>query len=315
MANTKIKVLISSRSFGKTCSEGIDILKNAGLEPVLNTTGKKLNEDELLKMIDGVVGIIAGTEKITKKVISEADSLKVISRYGVGIDNVDLDTAYQKGVLVFNTPDAPTDAVAELTLSLILNLLRKICTSDSEIRKDSWKPQLGNLLSDKTVGILGLGKIGKKVVQLLDPFNAEFLAYEQKPDKEFISKYNIDVVSLETLLTKSDVITIHLPSTEETHHIIGKEEFSKMKNTAVLINTARGNLIDEVSLYNSLKNRKIAGAGLDVFENEPYSGKLKELNNTILTPHIGSSTVETRKNMDVESVKNLIKGLKEAGVL
>jgi len=266
-------------------------------------------------MADGAVGIIAGTEKITKKVISEVDSLKVISRYGVGMDNVDLDTAYQKGVLVFNTPDAPTDAVAELTLSLILNLLRKICTSDSEIRKDSWKPQLGTLLSNKTVGILGLGKIGKKVVQLLSPFNAEFLVYEQKPDEEYVSKYNIDVVSLETLLAKSDVITIHLPSTEETYHIIGKEEFSKMKKTAVLINTARGNLIDEVSLYNSLKNGVIAGAGLDVFENEPYSGKLKELDNTILTPHIGSSTVETRKNMDIESVNNLINGLKEAGVL
>ena len=180
MTNNKIRVLISSKSFGKTGSEGIDILKNAGLEPVLNTTGKKLNEDELLKMADGAVGIIAGTEKITKKIISEAYSLKVISRYGVGMDNVDLATAYQKGVLVFNTPDAPTDAVAELTLSLILNLLRKICASDSEIRKDSWKPQLGNLLSNKTVGMLGLGKIGKKVVQLLFPFNAEFLVYEQK---------------------------------------------------------------------------------------------------------------------------------------
>jgi D-3-phosphoglycerate dehydrogenase len=315
MENNKIKVLISSKSFGKTGSEGIGILKNAGLELVINTTGKKLNEDEFLKMADGVVGIIAGTEKITQKVISETDSLKVISRYGVGMDNVDLDTAYKKGVLVYNTPDAPTDAVAELTLSLILNLLRKISVSDNNIRKNTWKPALGNLLSDKTVGILGLGKIGKKVVQLLEPFNVEFLAYELKPDKSFTSKYKIKVVSLEEVLSNSDIITIHLPSTKETKHIIDSDAFSKMKQNTILINTARGDLIEEEALYKSLKNKKIAGAGLDVFENEPYSGKLKELDNTILTPHIGSSTVETRKNMDVESVNNLIKGLKEAGVL
>jgi D-3-phosphoglycerate dehydrogenase len=297
MENNKIKVLISSKSFGKTGSEGIGILKNAGLELVINTTGKKLNEDEFLKMADGVVGIIAGTG------------------YGVGMDNVDLDTAYKKGVLVYNTPDAPTDAVAELTLSLILNLLRKISVSDNNIRKNTWKPALGNLLSDKTVGILGLGKIGKKVVQLLEPFNVEFLAYELKPDKSFTSKYKIKVVSLEEVLSNSDIITIHLPSTKETKHIIDSDAFSKMKQNTILINTARGDLIEEEALYESLKNKKIAGAGLDVFENEPYSGKLKELDNTILTPHIGSSTVETRKTMDVESVNNLIKGLKEAGVL
>lgn len=315
MENNKIKILISSKSFGKTGSEGIGILKNAGLEPVINTTGKKLNEDEFLKMADGVVGIIAGTEKITQKVISETDSLKVISRYGVGMDNVDLDTAYKKGVLVYNTPDAPTDAVAELTLSLILNLLRKISVLDSNIRKNTWKPALGNLLSDKIVGILGLGKIGKKVVQLLEPFNVEFLAYELKPDKSFTSKYKIKVVSLEEVLSNSDIITIHLPSTKESKHVIDSDAFSKMKQNTILINTARGDLIEEEALYKSLKNKKIAGAGLDVFENEPYSGKLKELDNTILTPHIGSSTVETRKTMDVESVNNLIKGLKEAGVL
>jgi len=315
MENNKIKILISSKSFGKTGDEGIGILKNAGIEPVVNTTDKKLNEDELLEMADGAVGIIAGTEKISGKVITGVDSLKVISRYGVGIDNVDLEAAYKKGVTVFNTPDAPTDAVAELTLSLILNLLRKISVSDSGIRKNSWKPMLGNLLSGKTVGILGLGKIGKKAVRLLEPFNVNFLAYELKPDESFTKKYNIKIVPIDTILAESDVISIHLPSTEETRHIINSDAFSKMKKTAILINTARGDLVEEKALYESLKDNKIAGAGLDVFENEPYSGKLKELDNTILTPHIGSSTVETRRTMDVESVNNLIKGLKEAGVL
>ena len=174
---------------------------------------------------------------------------------------------------------------------------------------------LGNLLSGKTVGLLGLGKIGKKVVGLLEPFNVNFLAYELKPDESFTKRYNIKIVPLDTLLAESDVISIHLPSTKETRHIINSDAFSKMKKTAILINTARGDLVEEKALYDSLKNNKIAGAGLDVFENEPYSGKLKELDNTILTPHIGSSTVETRRTMDVESVNNLIKGLKEAGVL
>jgi len=310
-----MKVLISSRSFGKIDSGAVELLKNQGLEPILNPLGKKLNEEEIIDLLDDSVGIIAGTEKITEKILSYNDKLKVISRYGIGLDNIDLKAAQEKNILVFNTPETPKLAVAELTLSLILNLLKKIVKVDKNAKNNEWKPELGNLLSGKTIGIVGLGRIGKQLVEFLQPFNLKILIYETKPDKDFIKKYRIDLVSLETLMVKSDIITLHVSYNQETHHIIGKKELDNMKTSAILINTARGGLIDEDLLYNYLKEGKIAGAAIDVFENEPDTGKLKELENVIITPHIGTYTIETRKNMEIEAANNLINGLKKVKII
>jgi len=310
-----MKILASSRSFGKIDSGAIKLLKDNGLEPILNIHGRKLNEEELLNLLDDVVGIIAGTEKITGKIISNANQLKVISRYGVGMDNVDLKTAHRKRVLVYNTPEAPTVAVAELTLSLILNLLKKISKVDRKIRDNLWKPEIGNLLSGKTIGIVGLGRIGKKLVQFLEPFGVKLLVYEINPDTNFVSDHKIDLVPLKTLISKGDIISLHIPLTKQTRHIIGKKELRTMKENAILINTARGGLIDEEALNNSLRDNEIAGAAVDAFEEEPYTGKLKRLDNVILTPHIGTYTVETRKQMEIEAVNNLIHGLKEVKIL
>jgi D-3-phosphoglycerate dehydrogenase len=311
-----MKVVISSRSFGKINSDAINLLKKQGLEPVLNPLGRKLSEEEILNLIDNnVVGIIAGTENITKKVITQASSLKVISRYGVGMENIDLEAANQKGVLVYNTPDTPATAVSELTLSLILNLLRKISKLDRNIKNNDWKAEMGNLLAGKTVGILGLGRIGKKLVRLLEPFNTNIFVYEAKPDNEFIKKHNITISTLDEILTKCDIITIHLPLTPETKHIIGEKELSRMKENAILINTARGELLDENALYNVLKDNIIRGAAIDAFKEEPYQGRLIELDNVILTPHIGTATIETRKDMEIEASSKLIDGLKEKKIL
>lgn len=310
-----MKILISSRSFGDINSGAIELLKKEGLEPVLNPYGKKLNENEILDLLDDAVGIIAGTEKITEKIISHNNHLRVISRYGIGLDNVDLKAAEKKKVLVFNTPETPKIAVAELTMSLILNLLKKIGIVDKNVKQGVWKPEIGSLLSGKTIGIIGLGRIGKQLVKFLEPFNLKILVYETNPDKKFVLVHKIDLVSLDVLISKSDIITLHIPINEQTKHIISKKELIKMKENAILINTARGGLIDEEALYTCLKERKIAGAAIDVFENEPNVGKLKKLDNIILTPHIGTYTVETRKYMEVEAAKNLIKGLKEAKVL
>jgi D-3-phosphoglycerate dehydrogenase len=310
-----MKVLISSRSFGKIDSAAIELLKNEGLEPVLNPYGRKMNEQEILDLLDDAVGIIAGTENITEKIISHSNRLKVISRYGIGLDNIDLKAAEQRKILVFNTPETPKIAVAELTLSLMLSLLKKIVNVDKNTKNDLWKPEIGSLLSGKTIGIIGLGRIGKQLVEFLLPFDLKILAYETNPDKKFIKRYNIDLVPLETLISKSDIITLHIPYNEQTHHIIGEKELTKMKKNAILINTARGGLIDEELLYNFLRDRKIAGAAIDVFEEEPNTGKLKELDNVILTPHIGTYTIETRKYMEIEAAENLINGLKRAKVL
>jgi len=315
MTNNMLKVLISSRSFGKIDSGAMKLLDRAGLKSDLNPYGRKLEENELIQLLDDAVGVIAGTEKITEKVLSNAEKLKVISRYGVGMDNVDLNTANQKGILVFNTPETPSIAVAELTITLILNLLKKTNKHDQKVKQNQWKPEIGNLLSEKTIGIIGLGRIGKKLVQMLKGFNVKIIAYDIKPDGEFIQNNNIETTTLNTLLQKSDIITLHLPITEETKNILGEKQLQMIKPHAIIINTARGGLIDENTLYNMLKNKKIAGAAMDAFEQEPYTGKLKELDNVILTPHIGTFTVETRKNMEIEAANNLINGLKKVGVL
>lgn len=316
MSNDKMKVVISSRSFGKVNLDAINLLKNAGLKPVINPYGRKLNENEILSLIDNdVVGIIAGTENITKNVMTKATSLKAISRYGIGLENIDIETANQKGILIYNTPETPAIAVAELSLSMILNLLRKIGKLDKEIKANIWKCEMGHLLTGKNVGIIGLGRIGKKLVEFLQPFNVNIFAFEIKPDKDFIIKHKINLVALDELLIKSDIITLHLPSTEKTKQIIGEKEISKMKESTIIINTARGNLIDENALYNALKNGKIAGAALDAFIEEPYKGKLIELNNIILTPHIGTATIETRLAMEKEASNKLIIGLKELNII
>ena len=303
------KVLISSKTFGKNDQTSIKILKEAGYTPVLNPYNRRLEFDEFAELIEDVVGLIAGTEKITENLLQKAKSLKVISRYGTGLDNIDLEATKRREIIVCNTPNAPTQAVAELTLGLILNLCRRIGEVDRNIRLGKWNPILGRLLLDKTLGIIGLGRIGKTLVKLVQPFELKIIAYEPYPDNEFISSYGIKLVSLEKVLSESDFISLHVPLTEETYHLIGKKELLLMKIDAVIINTARGNLIDEEALIEALEKGSVAGAALDVFEDEPYYGKLKDFVNVILTPHIGTYAKETRIRMEIEAVENLVNAL------
>ena len=309
-----MKVLISSRSFGKINSEPIDALIDAGFEVVVNPYNKKLDEGELIELIGDAVGLIAGTEQITENMLNHAKALKVISRYGVGMDNIDLDAAKNKGIEVYNTPNAPAKAVAELALTLILNLMRRIPESSQSMKDGIWQPQMGHSLYGKTLGIIGLGRIGKELVKLVQPFNVDIFAYEKYPDNDFITTQNIKLGSLEDVLSQSDVVSIHLPLMKETRNIIGAKELSLMKHNSMLINTARGGLIDENALVSALKEGDIAGASLDAFENEPYIGELSNLDNVLLTPHIGTYTEETRIIMEMETVENLINALSGVAV-
>jgi len=307
-----MKVLISSRSFGNADSVAIKKLKEIGLQPIFNPYGRKPTEDEIIKLIDEkVVGIIAGTEKITSKVIESASSLKVISRYGVGLDNVDLKYAEGKGIVVKCTPDAPTQAVAELALGLILNLLRKINFMDKSIKSNNWNSLMGNLLNEKNVGIIGLGRIGKRLVELIEPFHVNILVCEPTPDMKFVKKHHIKLVTFSELISESDIISFHCPISNETRKMIGRNEISKMKKSVLIINTSRGGLIEEEALVEALENKKIGGVAIDAFEKEPYSGKLIAFDNVILTPHIGSLTKETREKMELEAVDNTINALRE----
>lgn len=304
------KIFISTTSFAKYDKGPIRILEKKGLDVALNPHGRKLKSEEVAHFLCNVIGLIAGTEILNRDVLSSSRSLKVISRCGVGMDNVDLKAAEESGIKVFNTPDAPTLAVAELTIGLIFTLLRRIVEADHSIREGKWQKYMGGLLCDKKVGIIGLGRIGKKVAELLIPFGVEILSCEPNPDKDFMNMHGIKNMPLKDVLLNADIISLHLSHGTKKGYLIGKQEFDLMKRSSFLVNTARGNLIDEQALIESLKDNNIHGAAIDVYEKEPYSGPLKELKNVVLTSHMGSYAKEARIRMETEAVENLIRGLK-----
>lgn len=307
------KILITTSSFGKYSKIPLSRLKEAGFDIIMNPHGRVLDEEEALALYtDDICGVIAGTEKISAKLIQEAKNLKVISRCGTGIDNIDLDTTKKMGIRIYNTPDGPTVAVAELTVALILNLLRKVNTMNKELKEGQWNKKMGNLLSSKKVGIMGFGKIGQKVAELLSSFGVE-LAYYDVIHKSSLAK--ICFKEKEDLLSWADIITLHLSKSKDNKPVLGHKELNLMRSDAWFINTSRGGIVDEKALEDYLRDKKIAGAALDVFEDEPYKGALSELDNVIITPHIGSYAKEARVNMEIEVVENLIKGLKECRII
>lgn len=284
------------------------MLKERNIHIKSNPLGRVLTEEEIISFLVETEGLIAGTEPLTEQVLDESKKLKVISRVGSGLDSVDVEAAKIRGIKVFNTPDSPTNAVAELTIGLILNLLRSIGSSDRRIREGIWKEEMGSLLQGKKVGIVGFGRIGRRLAQLLEAFRCTISVYDP-----FITQSQDDNVeyvnSLDILLEDADIITLHLPYSQENHHLFNKKMFELMNSNAIFINASRGGTVDEEALYECLKNGKIRGAALDTFEEEPYSGKLSQLENIVLTPHIGSYTKESRIEMEMEAVTNLLRGL------
>ena len=214
------------------------------------------------------------------------------------------------GIKVTITPDAPLISVAEHTLALILSLVKKITLLDSKIRKCEWKGPKTNLVSGKTVGVIGCGRIGTYVSKLLKSFGCLVLGYDP-----YVKEHDIcAMVGFEELITKSDIITLHLPLNSDTKNIIGLKQLKQMKPTALLINVARGGLVDEAALYEALRDKEITGAAVDCFVEEPYNGQLLKLDNTILTPHMGSSAIEARVMMEQQAVRNLLEELKKLHV-
>ena len=307
-----MRILISTTSFAKNSCLPINIIENNNCDIIFNNLSRKLNENELFSFAEDVDGIIAGTETYSMNVLEQLPKLKVISRLGVGMDNIDLDTAKQMGIKVYKTQTTPALAVAELVLGLMLDLARKISHQNKTLKSGTWKKEMGNLLHGKTLGIIGLGDIGKTLVKLVKGFDFTVLAFDLYQDEQFAKKYGVNYCDLDTLLSESDIISIHLNLTDETNQLMNAEQISKMKPESILINASRGEMINEEALYKALKEKKILGAGLDVFNDEPYSGALTELENVILTPHIGSYAKELRIQMEIEAVENLIRGLNEA---
>ena len=276
---------------------------------ILNENNIKLRYSELENDIFRFDGVIAGTEEYDRHMLDAAENLKVISRVGVGLDNIDLDYASEKGIKVFKTQTGPSLAVAELALGLILDLMRKIIEQSNNLNNGVWKKQMGSLVSGKTLGIIGLGTIGKKLVEITKGLQLKYLAFDLIKDEVFAQENNVEYWDLSYLLENADIISIHLNMTKENVNLINMSRLKKMKPSSIIINTSRGEIINEHDLEIAVNDGVIAGAGLDVFQEEPYNGPLTNYENVILSPHIGSYAQEIRMAMELEAVNNLIEGL------
>ena len=307
------KLVISTSSFDVDDNSSLNHLVNSGMHIVRNSYKRKLTEDEAIELLgEDTIGMIAGIEPLTERVFSSAKNLKVVSRCGAGLDSVELTAAKLHGISVFNTPEAPAQAVAELTMGLMLAALRRICQTDRLLRINEWPRMQGQLFAAQTVGIIGLGHIGKRVARLSQAFDARVIAHDPHIDP---TSHGVESVSLGELFAKANVISLHVPYTTDTHHLLDAKSFARMKPGSIIINAARGGLIDEAALDEALISGHLGMAALDVFEQEPYHGPLTKNDRMILTSHIGSLAKESRKCMELEAAGNLLKGLINAGLI
>lgn len=300
-----MKIAITTSSFAKFSDAPLALLKDAGIDHVMNPHGRKLTEDETIEVLQGCVGVAAGTEPLTERVMAALPDLKVISRCGTGMDNVDHAAAKARGIAVRNTPDGPTLAVAELTLGYALDLMRKITQMDRELRSGVWKKRMGNTLKGKKLGIIGFGRIGQAVAAVFAPLGVEIAFNDPIATSDVYASKSVD-----ELLQWSDILTLHCSKTGGECSLFTTERLQQMKRGSWIINASRGGIIDEDAIYTLCKSGHLAGAAVDVFEKEPYEGPLKELDNVILTPHIGSYAMESRIQMETDTILNLLDALK-----
>ena len=302
-----MKILVTD----KIADEATELLKKEGMD----VTFKEMEHDELLENIRRYDALIVRSRtKVTSDIIENAENLKVIGRAGIGVDNIDIETASQHGIKVVNAPTGATISVAELAIAHMLSLSRHLTIADSTMKQGRWekKKLKGVELHGKTLGLVGCGNIGRKTAELAKAFNMKIIGYDPFLSKEDLEKYGIEKIDeLKDLMSKADYISLHLPHTRETHHLINAEMLENMKPTAYIINCARGGIIDEDALYDVLKDKKIAGAALDVFEKEPpVDNPLFSLENLVATPHLGASTIEGQIRAGTVCAEQVIKTLK-----
>ena len=299
----KIKVLIGPSSFAEVDRSPLDRLAASGCEVVPNPLKRKLTKKELSELLDNhVVGLIAGLEPLDREVL-EKSNLKVISRCGSGMSNVDIATARELGIKVLSTPEGPTRAVAELTVGCLLALLRNIPQMNGALHDRLWEKQFGGQIEGKTIAVIGFGRIGRRVAELLSPFGANIVAVEPAGA---IHQPWVQQMNLQEALQIADIVTLHCDGNSP---LLKEGEFSLMKTGSYLLNAARGELVDENALIGALKSGKLAGAWFDTFSPEPYQGPLCDFPQVLLTPHVGSYTRECRKAMEMEAVENLLQAL------
>lgn len=305
-----MNILIATYPFGETGTRPVEILRETGWNLVANPHRRRLKTGEVGPLLQGVDAVIAGTEPYTAETLAGADRLQVISRVGIGLDNVDLEYCSKRGIKVTYTPEAPSDGVAELTVANILNLLRFVHTSDRSVREGAWNRLMGRLVREVTVGVLGVGRIGSRVIRLLEPFKANILACDTDARIRAVPLPVVTWCDVEQLLRESDIVTVHIPLTKRNHHFISRERIARMKTGAMLINTSRGAVVDEEALTDALLQQHLGGAALDVFEKEPYEGRLTKLDNVVLTAHMGASANASRYLMELGAAEDCVRVLK-----
>ena len=306
-----MQILISTSTFNLDNFSELAEIQKAGIEVKLNPFKTRLTEDQVTELLGtNTIGLIAGLETLNEKVLAAATALKVIARVGTGLDSVDLEAAAKLDITVLNTPDAPTSAVAELTLGHILSLLRNIASTDRQIRNNTWRGQMGSLLETKTVGIVGFGRIGQRVADLVSAFGAKVIVSDP-----YLQTQDYENCALDKLCQKVDILTLHIPYTESTHNLISAKRIESMKRGSFIINISRGGLVDEDALLQALQSGHIAGAALDCFEQEPYFGPLSKLENVQMTAHMGTYARETRDRMEQEASLLLVKVLRQKEII
>jgi len=302
------KVLITTVPFASVDPSPLELLDHAGVEYQINPMGRKLKEAELVEMVTDYDILIAGTESISDGVMKAATKLKLISRVGVGLDGVDLLAAHKRNIKVSYTPEAPAPAVAELTIGLMLSLLRSIHVANSELHRGVWHRHFGRRISEATIGVIGAGRIGSKVINhLLQLGCRNILVNDIRSNLNLPKSVSVDLADKNEIYRRSDIITLHVPLTLGTKGMISGSELSMLRQGAMIINTSRGGIVDESALAAMLTNGHLSGAAMDVFEQEPYEGPLSKIENCILTSHMGSMSIDCRSNMEKEATQEAIR--------
>jgi D-3-phosphoglycerate dehydrogenase len=302
------RIVVTTAPFGAHDRTPLELAAAAGIELAFNPLDRRLQPAEVLGVIKGFPVVVAGTEPITSEVMAACPDLKAICRVGIGLDSVDLISARRRGIAVSYTPDGPSAAVGELTIGLMIDLLRGVNPADRGLRAGKWIRHTGLRLANAAVGVLGVGRIGRRVIRHLQGGfpGVRILANDLVPDRTL---HGVEWVDKETIYRQADIVTVHLPLTAETAELIAGRQLAMMKPTAILVNTARGGIVNEMDLGHALGVGTIRAAAIDVFCDEPYRGPLAELPNALLTCHMGSMTTDCRARMEIEATQEAIRFL------
>lgn len=305
------KILVTPRSLTKDGDPALDLLTREGFELIFSIPGKMPGEDELIRRLPGCSGYLAGVEPIPAAVLESAVDLKAISRNGTGINNIDIQAAQRLGIKIMRAEGANTRGVAELTLGLILALIRSISFSDARMKSGLWQRRKGLELHERTLGLIGCGRIGQLVSQMALAFGMNVMAYDAFPDQNFAPSPKFQFTKLENVFTRSDIISFHCPEQEEGRAILDRDSIRRLKPGVFLVNTARASLIDENAILEALHEGRVAGLALDVFDREPPAATpLLSDDRVITTPHIGGYTTESVSRATLAAVENLLEYFK-----